>query len=747
MKKKKQKKTDAAGKYTRPAAGPGISSGPYGGAQQLPALQTIPFQPLQIQQEPMQPLPLAPGCERGASRGTKERTPADPAGICGATFEQSENGVASTLPPAGATTGQRGFAQRNGAERRQAPGWEPPLTDPEQPPRVQLLPYRPDPEQTPQVQLLQMQRSALPYVGRAGKNSGAANWVEKLDWKTPSGAPYTSAPEQGGPSNRMELIMAQRGGGGGGFSPGTGVGRAGIREPGARPPSVGLLESAGDFIGEKLYGLTEGAADVLDFLADPEKVNNFLYSDFIKDNTMAGLSGFNRSAAQTIDWLLPDVITLDPVQKLLDYYKELGGEHAARAAQTNRDLGMEQAGGLYQSAVQAAPNAVLAALSGGAGGTAQLGSASGSAVSAVVQEMVKKPAFWTSFLRTAGPSYEEAKAGGASEMEAALYALAGGLTSSGIEVSGGIEKMADKSGGLGMLQTMYEEGGEEVKQDILAKLLAKLLYDHDAEYFSASDEDAVFNPNRAFDAFSGGAALGGLFSAADLGLRDLSRAWSGAGESARPGADGLFTRDEVLKMDRAAVSENYDAIRESMSLWDKDGRLPESMPERDVVDSQSPAGDNGGNASAELNAESAQGETAGGAEWFDIEKIRPRLRTERSKAFFWSGRTDGVGGADIAAHIAGEKDGVTLESTIAKKKIVLPEWDFDDPSSMEAWSLASEAYAEQVSGEIRAVIGAELRPGNIWENIELPRLMENLNVTKITIIDPKTGVETIIFER
>ena len=115
MKKKKQKKTDAAGKYTRPAAGPGgsgpgISSGPYGGAQQLPALQTIPFQPLQIQQEPMQPLPLAPGCERGASRGTKERTPADPAGICGATFEQSENGAASTLPPAGATTGQRGFA-------------------------------------------------------------------------------------------------------------------------------------------------------------------------------------------------------------------------------------------------------------------------------------------------------------------------------------------------------------------------------------------------------------------------------------------------------------------------------------------------------------------------------------------------------------------------------------------------------------------------------------------------------------
>lgn len=38
-------------------------------------------------------------------------------------------------------------------------------------------------------------------------------------------------------------------------------------------------------------------------------------------------------------------------------------------------------------------------------------------------------------------------------------------------------------------------------------------------------------------------------------------------------------------------------------------------------------------------------------------------------------------------------------------------------------------------------------PGNIWENIELPRLKANPNVTKITTIDPKTEVEKIIFER
>ena len=61
------------------------------------------------------------GCERGTSRGTKERTPADPAGKCGATFEQSENGAASTLPPAGATTGRavsRSEMEPNGDKRR-----------------------------------------------------------------------------------------------------------------------------------------------------------------------------------------------------------------------------------------------------------------------------------------------------------------------------------------------------------------------------------------------------------------------------------------------------------------------------------------------------------------------------------------------------------------------------------------------------------------------------------------------------
>ena len=99
----------------------------------------------------------------------------------------------------------------------------------------------------------------------------------------------------------------------------------------------------------------------------------------------------------------------------------------------------------------------------------------------------------------------------------------------------------------------------------------------------------------------------------------------------------------------------------------------------------------------------------------DIEEISKLLKTAPDTAFFWSGRTNGIGGADRAAEIAKTKGGVTLESTIADKNIKMPEWDFNNPDSIKAWEDASAEYAKQISGEIRAVVGKELREGNIWE--------------------------------
>ena len=68
-------------------------------------------------------------------------------------------------------------------------------------------------------------------------------------------------------------------------------------------------------------------------------------------------------------------------------------------------------------------------------------------------------------------------------------------------------------------------------------------------------------------------------------------------------------------------------------------------------------------------AQALLNEKASGAGEFNINEIRPKLKTDPDTAFFWSGRTDGVGGADIAANVAKGKGGTTLESTIANKKI------------------------------------------------------------------------------
>ena len=50
-------------------------------------------------------------------------------------------------------------------------------------------------------------------------------------------------------------------------------------------------------------------------------------------------------------------------------------------------------------------------------------------------------------------------------------------------------------------------------------------------------------------------------------------------------------------------------------------------------------------------------------------------------------------------------------------------------------------------GTVRAVIGQNLRPGNVWETAELPALLKNPKVDKIVTIDPVIRLEKTIFVR
>lgn len=133
--------------------------------------------------------------------------------------------------------------------------------------------------------------------------------------------------------------------------------------------------------------------------------------------------------------------------------------------------------------------------------------------------------------------------------------------------------------------------------------------------------------------------------------------------------------------------------------------------------------------------------------------LRHLTASEPDAAHFWSGRDAsgmGVGpdGSGIAERIAVGSNGTTLEMTLEKNGInPLPAWNRHDPESVRFWEDASAAYAENTRGQVTAVIGSELRPGNIWQTVEIDRLIGNPAVTRIEQIDPDTGQLTVIFER
>lgn len=132
----------------------------------------------------------------------------------------------------------------------------------------------------------------------------------------------------------------------------------------------------------------------------------------------------------------------------------------------------------------------------------------------------------------------------------------------------------------------------------------------------------------------------------------------------------------------------------------------------------------------------------------DANEIKLILKLDANKAYFWSGRTSkGEGVMNMALNIAQANGGSTLEGLLDKFKIAMPEWNANIPSVVKLWEDVSALFANQVSGEVRAVLGKNLRPGNIWESIELPRLKKNPNVTKIYTIDPETNIEILIWRK
>lgn len=260
---------------------------------------------------------------------------------------------------------------------------------------------------------------------------------------------------------------------------------------------------------------------------------------FLGNNAIAGIGGFNKGLAQTADFILPDFLTPKPVQNVLQYYKDQSNQFAQSAQNVNQQYGTagEIGGQLIQGTVGAIPNALLASMTAG---TSLAGQGTQAAVQAtpkatglfntiatVTKDLAKNPNFWLSFARTSGGTYEQAKAEGASELAAQATAIISGLVNAGVEVGGGIEKLPQnlKKGGQSAVrqwvESMIDEGKEEVIQGIIENATKAAVYDKNKSFVSLKDEESVINPLRAAKEFGMGAAVGGILGGGQIGAAKL----------------------------------------------------------------------------------------------------------------------------------------------------------------------------------------------------------------------------------
>ena len=196
----------------------------------------------------------------------------------------------------------------------------------------------------------------------------------------------------------------------------------------------------------------------------------------------------------------------------------------------------EKGENLLASAVEALPSLAIAFASGGTSAAAKAGTLAAQTAAksspALLQTLknvaaarAKDPNYLSSAAQIFSHSYNDAKEEGVDDKRAALYAIGNALLGSEIEISGGIQnlpgKVANQAAWRTLVNTMLDEGKEEVLQGIIDRTLQNAVYDADNPYFGVN-ENAIFDPGTAAEEFAGGAIVGGLLSGGTMGVNALA---------------------------------------------------------------------------------------------------------------------------------------------------------------------------------------------------------------------------------
>ena len=262
------------------------------------------------------------------------------------------------------------------------------------------------------------------------------------------------------------------------------------------------------------------------------KIGKTLYGT--KAAVSQGLYKANQGIMQTVDFFAPTELLFgenNAFDKWLDDWYGDNSEHAQQF-QNQYDLAYNTSGdagklGMWTTSLltENLPQTIVAIATAGASAVPSLAADGGNMLLSSLQRVIKNPSFWTSFAQIAGNSYNDAKSNGADDLTATAHAFTTSFLQSMIEIDSGLETLnrQETAETLGQLfrqtvKTAWEEGGEEVQQDMIDHLLQMGFYDPNKTLFSTTDDNALINPVRAAENFAGGAVVGGIMGGGSQAL-------------------------------------------------------------------------------------------------------------------------------------------------------------------------------------------------------------------------------------
>lgn len=235
--------------------------------------------------------------------------------------------------------------------------------------------------------------------------------------------------------------------------------------------------------------------------------------DLAKSSFFTGLAQVDSSLAKTLDYVLPGDLGFDTW--LNEYYSDMHESYERQRQELKRGRGgvASALSDFGVTASAALPQAILAYMSAGTSAAATGATATAGASTAMLNTL-KDPNFLFSLSQTLGSDYEQAKANGASELEANAYALLTSGLNAKLE-QGGIQSLPGKlidgdSAWRSLLASGFEEGAEELYQRGVSGAMEKVIYNPDKEFFSTTNPDAIINPTEMAKEYAMGAGVGWL---------------------------------------------------------------------------------------------------------------------------------------------------------------------------------------------------------------------------------------------